>query len=47
MDICDDKNVKRFKIDYGIVGKLLHSLPRLFHRDQRRHDNRKGTSILN
>ena len=49
VDICeDDKNVKRFKSDDGIVGKLFPSLPRLFQRDQIcRHDNRKGTSILN
>ena len=49
VDICeDDKNVKRFKSDYGIVGKLFPSLPTLFQRDQAcRHDNRKGISILN
>ena len=49
VDICeDDKNVKRFKSDVGIVGKLFHSLPRLFKRDQTwRHVNNKGTSIIN
>ena len=49
VDICeDDKNVKRFKSDDGIVGKLFPSLPRLFQRDQTwRHVNRKGTSIIN
>ena len=31
VDICeDDKNMKRFKSDNGIVGKLLPSLPKLF-----------------
>ena len=35
VDICeDDKNVKRFKIDDGIIGKLFPSLPRLFQKDQ-------------
>ena len=48
VDICeDDKNVKRFKSDDGIVGKLFPSLPRLFQRDQTcRHVNMKGTNIL-
>ena len=48
MNICeDDKNVKRFKRDYGIVGKLFPSLPRLFQRDQTcRRDNKKGISML-
>ena len=47
LDICeDDKNVKRFKSDDGIVGKLFPSLPRLFQRDQTWiHVNRKGISI--
>ena len=30
----DDKNVKRFKSDDGIVMKLFSSLLRLFQRDQ-------------
>ena len=49
VDICeDDKNVKRFKSDDGIVGKLFPSLPRLFQRDQTcRHVNMKGINILN
>ena len=49
VDICeDDKNVKRFKSDDGIVGKLFPSLPKLFQRHQTcRHVNRKGISILN
>ena len=49
VDICaDDKNVKRFKNDYHIVGKLFPSLSRLFQRDQIcRHDNKKRISILN
>ena len=49
MDICeDDKNVKRFKSDDGIVGKSFPSLHRLFQRDQTcRHNSRKGISILN
>ena len=49
VDICeDDKNVKRFKIDDGIVGKLFPSLTRLFQRDQKfRHVHRKGINILN
>ena len=49
VDICeDDKNVKRFKSDDGIVGKLFPSLPRLFQRDQTcRQVNRKGIIILN
>ena len=49
MDICeDDKNVKRFKSDDGIVGKLFPSLHRLFQRDQTcRYNSRKGISILN
>ena len=35
VDTCeDDRNVKRFKSDDGIVGKLLPNLPRLFQRDQ-------------
>ena len=48
VDTCgDDRNVKRFKSDDGIVGKLLSSLPRLFQRDQTwRNVNRKGISIL-
>ena len=47
VDICEDnKNMKRFKSDYGIVGTLFTSLPRLFQRDQtRRHANRKRISI--
>ena len=47
-NICeDDKNVKRFKIDYCIIGNLLPSLPRLFQRDQTcSRDNRKGISML-
>ena len=47
--ICeDDKNVKSFKSDDVIVGKLFPSLPRLFQRDQTwRHVNRKEISILN
>ena len=49
VDICDDdKNVKRFKSDDGIVGKLFPSLHRLFERDQIcRHVNGKGINILN
>ena len=49
VDTCeDDKNVKRFKSDDVIVGKLFASLPRLFQRDQTcRHVNRKGINILN
>ena len=49
VNICeDDKNVKRFKIDVGIVQKLFPNLPRLFKRDQTcRHVNRKGINILN
>ena len=49
VDICDDdKNVKRFKSDGGIVGKLFPSLRRLFERDQIcRHVNGKGINILN
>ena len=49
VNICeDDKNVKRFKSDADIVGKLFPSLPRLFQRDQTwRHVNTKGTSIIN
>ena len=49
VDICeDDKNVKRFKSDDGIVGKLFPSLPRLFQRDQQcRHVNKKGINISN
>ena len=49
VDICeDDKNVKRFKSDDVIVGKLFASLPRLFQRDQTCRDvNRKGINILN
>ena len=46
----DDQNVKRFKSDDGIIGKLFLSLPRLrlFQRDQTcRHDNMKGISISN
>ena len=48
VDICeDDKNVKRFKSDDGIVGKLFPSLHRLFERDQiYRHVNRKEINIL-
>lgn len=35
MDTCeDDKNVKRSESDDGIIGKLLHNLPRIFERDQ-------------
>ena len=47
VDICeDDKNVKKFKSDDGIVGKLFPSLPRLTQRDQTcRHLNRKGVNI--
>ena len=43
VDVCeDDKNVKRFKRDYGIVGKLFPSLPRLFQREKTwRHANIK------
>ena len=34
VDICDnDKNVKRFKSDNGIVGKLFPKLSRLFQRN--------------
>ena len=46
--ICeDDKNLKRFKSDDGVVGKLFPSLPRLFQMGQPcRHVNRKGISIL-
>ena len=49
LDICeDDRNVKRFKSDDGIVGTLFPSLPRLFQSDQTcRYDKRKGISILN
>ena len=49
VDICeDDKNVKSFKSDDVIVGKLFASLPRLFQRDQTCRDvNRKGINILN
>ena len=49
VDICkDDKNVKRWKSDDGIVVKLFPSLLRLFQRDHTcRHDNRKRISILN
>ena len=44
----DDKTVKKFKSDDGIVGKLFPSLPRIFQRDQTcRHLNRKGINILN
>ena len=43
VDICeDDKNVKRFKNDDGVVEKLLPSLLRLFQKDQTcRHEKRK------
>ena len=49
VDICeDDKNVKRFKSDDGIVGKLIPRLPTLFPKDQTyRHVNRKGVNVLN
>ena len=49
VDICeDDKSVKRFKSDDGIVGRLFSSLSTIFQRDQKcRHNNRKGISILN
>ena len=49
LDVCEDhKNVKRFKSDGGIVGKLFPSLPTLFQREQTwRHVNRKGTSTVN
>ena len=49
VDTCeDDKNMKRFKIDDGIVRKLFSDLPRLFQSDQTcRHVNRKGINILN
>ena len=49
LDICeDDKNVKRFKSDDGIIGKLFPSLPRLFQKDQAcRHFNRKGINVFN
>ena len=49
MDICeDDKNLKRFKSDDGIVGKLFPNLTRLFQTYQTcRRDNSKGISILN
>ena len=44
----EDKTVKWFKIDDGIVQKLFPSLPRLFPRHQkRRHVNRKGINISN
>ena len=47
VDICEDnKNMKRFKSDYGIVETLFTSLPKLFQRDQTwRHANRKRISI--
>ena len=44
----DDKNMKKFKSDDGIVGQLFPSLPRLFQRDQTWGQvNTKGTSVLN
>ena len=44
----DDNNVKKFKSDDGIAGKLFPSLPRLFQMDQTcRNLNRKGINILN
>ena len=48
MDICeDDKNMKRFKNDDGIVGKSFPRLPRIIQRDQTyRHVNKKGINIL-
>ena len=47
--ICEgDKNMKRFKSDSCIVGKLFPSLPTLFQRDQTwTHFKKKGTSIIN
>ena len=49
VDICDDdKHVKRYNSDDGIVKKLFPSLLRIFQRDQTcRHDNMKGISISN
>ena len=49
VNICeDDNNVKKFKSDYGIAGKLFPRLPRLFQMDQTwRHVSRRGMSILN
>ena len=49
VDICEDaKNVKKFKSDYDIAGKLFLSLSRLYQRDQTcRHVNTKGINILN
>ena len=49
MDICeDDKNMRKFKSDDDIVGKLFPNLPKLFQRDQTcRYDNVKEMSILN
>ena len=49
VDICDDdKHVKRYNSDHGIVKKLFPSLLRIFQRDQTcRHDNIKGISISN
>ena len=48
MAFCkDDKNVKSFKSDDGIVMKLFPGLPGLFQKDQTfRHDNGKGIRIL-
>ena len=43
----DDKKVKRFKSDDGIVEKLFPSLARLFQRGKTRQNNRKGISTLN
>ena len=49
VDICEnDKSVKRFRSDEGIVRKLFPSLPRLFQRDQTcRHANRKERNFVN
>ena len=44
----DDKNVKRFQSDDGMVGRFFPRLPRLFQRYQTyRHVNRKEINILN
>ena len=44
----DDKKVKRFKSDDGIVEKLFPSLARLFQRGKTRQNNRrKGIFTLN
>ena len=49
VDICEDnKNVKRFQSDDGMVGRFFPRLPRLFQRYRiYRHVNRKEINILN